>query len=305
MEGEASRTPTEAVPGFRVTVTPLRYRADMALARALPMTLSPSKVSAFKNCPLAFRFSVIDRIPEPPSPAASKGTLVHRALELLMLRPPAARTLEAALADLATARTELAAHPEFAELEMTVDQWDTFYGEAERLVHNAFLIEDPRAIVPVGLEVMLSMEIDGVTVRGIIDRLEIDANGDFVVTDYKTGRAPRDGFEKQRLAGVEYYALLCESVLGRLPARVQLVHLAEPEVIVYEPSPGTLRGVRQRTGAIWTAVKRACATDDFRPHPGPLCDWCSFKDYCPSWGGDPERVTELITGTFQERLPVG
>ena len=48
----------------------------------LPTTLSPSKISAFKHCPLQFRFSVIDRLPEPPSPAASKGTLVHRALEL-------------------------------------------------------------------------------------------------------------------------------------------------------------------------------------------------------------------------------
>lgn len=281
------------------------YGSIMALARPLPTTLSPSKVSAFKDCPLAFRFSVIERIPEPPSPAASKGTLVHRALELLMLRPPAARTVEAALADLATARAELAAHPDFADLGLTDDEWGAFERDAERLVRNAFVVEDPTTINPVGLEVMLSVEIDGVTVRGIIDRLEIDASGEFIVTDYKTGRAPRAGFEKSRLAGVEYYALFCEAVLGRLPARVQLIHLAEPEVIVYEPSAGTVRGVRQRTGAIWQAVKRACATDDFRPHPGPLCDWCSFKSYCPAWGGEPERVTELVTGTYQERLPVG
>lgn len=269
------------------------------------MTLSPSKVSAFKNCPLAFRFSVIDRIPEPPSPAASKGTLVHRAMELLMLRKAAERTLDAALGDLATARAELAEHPEFAGLAMAADDWDVFYDDAERLVRNAFVIEDPTTINAVGLEVMLSVQIDGVTVRGIIDRLEIDDDGEFVVTDYKTGRTPRVGFEKRNLSGVEFYALLCESVLGKLPKRVQLLHLAEPELIIYEPSPGTVRGVRQRTGAIWTAVKRACATDDFRPHRGPLCDWCTFKAYCPEWGGDPERVTELVTGSFQERLPVG
>jgi putative RecB family exonuclease len=76
----------------------------------LPTTLSPSKISAFKHCPLQFRFSVIDRLPEPPSPAASKGTLVHRALELLMVRAPADRTQEAALADLERARVELADH---------------------------------------------------------------------------------------------------------------------------------------------------------------------------------------------------
>ena len=60
---------------------------------AFPPSLSPSSVSAFKSCPLAFKFSYIDRLPEPPSPAATKGTLVHRALELLMLRSPDDRTV--------------------------------------------------------------------------------------------------------------------------------------------------------------------------------------------------------------------
>lgn len=277
----------------------------MTLMRPLPTTLSPSKVTAFKDCPLAFRFSVIDRIPEPPSPAASRGTLVHRALELLMLRAPTDRTLEAALADLGRARGELAGDPEFSELTLTDDEWLEFHAGAEQLVRNLFLLEDPASVRAVGLEVMMSVQLDGVTVRGIIDRLEIDDDGRFVVTDYKTGRAPRVGFEKSRLTGVEFYALLCEEVLGQLPARVQLLHLGEPEVIVYEPSPGTVRGVRQRTGAVWQAVLRACANDDFRPHPGPLCDWCTFKPYCPAHGGDPDRVTELVTGTYQERLPVG
>ncbi len=94
---------------------PLVPSGEMSLP--LPTTLSPSKISAFKHCPLQFRFSVIDRLPEPPSPAASKGTLVHRALELLMVRPPADRTPAAALADLERARHELADHPEFAGLE--------------------------------------------------------------------------------------------------------------------------------------------------------------------------------------------
>jgi putative RecB family exonuclease len=49
----------------------------------VPHGLSPSKVESFKSCALAFRFSAIDRLPEPPSPWATKGTLVHRALELL------------------------------------------------------------------------------------------------------------------------------------------------------------------------------------------------------------------------------
>ena len=260
----------------------------MALARPLPTTLSPSKVSAFKNCPLAFRFSAIDRIPEPPSPATSKGTLVHRALELLMVRPPHERTADHAVADLEVAKAEMAEHPDIVDLEMTDDAWQQFYADAERLTLNLFSLEDPASINAIGLEVMMGVHIDGVMVRGIIDRLELDAAGELIVTDYKTGRAPREGFEKSKLSGVEFYALLCEEMLGQRPARVQLLHLSEPEVIAYEPTAGTTRGVRQRAGAVWQAVKRACATDDFRPRPGPLCDWCTYKAYCPAFGGNPD-----------------
>ena len=58
------------------------------MALPVPYGLSPSKVESFKSCALAFRFSAIHRLPEPPSPYATKGTLVHRALELLFQEPP-------------------------------------------------------------------------------------------------------------------------------------------------------------------------------------------------------------------------
>src|SRR5262249_34861330 len=105
--------------------------------------LSPSSISAFKECPLAFRFSYLDRLPEPPSPWASKGTLVHRALELLMCRPATDRTIDAALADLDRARAELATDPELVGLELTAEEWELFHADAELLVRRYFEIEDP------------------------------------------------------------------------------------------------------------------------------------------------------------------
>ena len=76
---------------------------DRPMAFPLPSTLSPSKVSTFKDCALAFRFSAIDKLPEPSSVPAVKGTLVHRALELLFATPPPARTRDAAAEHLAAA----------------------------------------------------------------------------------------------------------------------------------------------------------------------------------------------------------
>jgi putative RecB family exonuclease len=129
--------------------------------------------------------------------------------------------------------------------------------------------------------------VGSLRLRGIIDRLELDEDGELVVTDYKTGKAPTVKYEQGRLDGVQFYAFLCESVLGRRPARIQLLHLADPVAIVATPSDQSVRGLQGRVSAIWQAVHRACEREDFRPNPGPLCDWCSFKAYCPAFGGDP------------------
>ncbi len=257
------------------------------MALELPTRLSPSKVSSFKDCALAFRFSAIDRLPEPPSVPATRGTLVHGALERLFCLEPPERTLSAALAGLAEAATELAASPDFAGLGLDAEGEAEMLSEADGLVRNYFELEDPTTIHPIGIELRLSVEVAGLELVGIIDRLELDADGELVVTDYKTGRAPSERYEQGRLGGVHFYSLLCEELLGRRPARVQLLHLQEPMVITSLPTDQSTRGLRTKVGAIWSAVERACATEDFRPKPGRLCDWCSFQAFCPAFGGDP------------------
>jgi putative RecB family exonuclease len=259
------------------------------MAVAPPRSLSPSKVTAFTDCALAFRFSAIDRLPEPPSLQATKGTLVHAALQKLLFEPPERRTLDAALGFLAEAEDDMADDPELTGLGLDADARAEFVGGAESLIRRYFELEDPAGVRPMGLELLVEADIGGAWVRGIIDRLELDADGEFVITDYKTGRAPGERFERGRLAGVHVYALLCEKLLGRPPARVQLLYLADPIAIICTPSERDLRATERRLGAVWSAVMRACANESFRPRPSRLCDFCSFKSYCPAYGGDPDE----------------
>jgi putative RecB family exonuclease len=252
----------------------------------LPTSLSPSKVSSFTDCGLAFRFSAIDHLPEPPSVAATRGTLVHAALERLFCLEPPERTFERALGCLDDAAAALRDHPEFSGLELDAEAEATFLEEARALVERYFRLEDPTTITPIGIELKLEVEVGGVRLRGIIDRLELDADGELVVTDYKTGRAPGERQEQQRLAGVAFYSLLCERLFGQRPAKVQLLYLADPVAIISVPTDRSTRGVERKLAAVWTAVERACEREDFRPNPGRLCDWCAFKAYCPSFGGD-------------------
>jgi putative RecB family exonuclease len=257
----------------------------------LPSSLSPSKVSSFKECALAFRFSAIDKLPEPPSPWATKGTLVHRALQLLFWDEPAgARTIGAALAKLERAKAEMLLDPEYTGLGLTDDEAAVFFEEAAVLVHKYFELEDPNEVRVLGVELKLEARVGTLLLRGIIDRLELDADGELVITDYKTGRSPGVNFELPRMAGVHFYAFLCEQVLGRRPARIQLLHLAEPVAISLVPSEQSVRALQNRTQAVWAAVERACELEDFRPKVSRLCDWCAYKAYCPAFGGDLSAV---------------
>jgi len=265
------------------------------MALALPRSLSPSKLSAFKDCPLAFRFAAIDRLPEEPSPHMVKGTLVHAALERLFWDHPRGARSPAAAADALAAAWESLEHgDEVTALDLSPDERTAFVADARSLLDGYFRLEDPDAVDAVGVELTLEATVGDLRLRGIIDRLDVTGDGELVVVDYKTGRVPSVNQENQRLGGVQFYALLCEQVLGRRPSRVRLMYLREPLVIEAEPSEQAVRGTRQRTAAVWSAIERACVQEDFRPRPSALCKWCSFQPLCPAFGGDPAQATAPV-----------
>ncbi len=243
----------------------------------LPPTLSPSRVSAFTDCALAYRFATLDQLPEPSSPHALKGTLVHRALELLFTHEPADRTPATAAAGLEVAAAAMAADPEFDALGLDADGVAAFVADAHRLLGAYFAMEDPRQVHAVGLELRLEAEVAGVSLRGIIDRLDRRPDGSFMVVDYKTGRAPSERYEKAKLLGVDAYALLIERVLGVMPSAVRLLYLGDGVAITCVPSAQNTRFIEAKVGAIWQTIQRANATDSFRPKPGRSCNWCAFQ----------------------------
>ena len=269
----------------------------------LPTTLSPSKVSSFTDCALAFRFSAIDRIPQPPTVATVRGTLVHSALEGLIGLDPVDRTRDAAQECLDRAIAVLDDDPDWIELALDDAATSKFMAESAALVQRYFELEDPMTVEAVGLELPVAHRLFAddpdrpVVVRGIIDRLERDEQGRLVVTDYKTGRAPAEGYQQSRLTGVHIYAYLCEQVHGERPAKVRLLFLGSPAVVEAEPTDQSTRQIERKLTSIWSAIETACARDDFRPKQSRLCSWCAYQQWCPAFGGDPEEARRLHAGT--------
>jgi putative RecB family exonuclease len=174
---------------------------------------------------------------------------------------------------------------ELAALGLSEAAMRTFYNESHQLVGRYFALEDPTTVTPVGIELDLRVNVDGVEYRGIIDRLDRLADGRFAIVDYKTGRSPRADRSRSRMLGVNFYAFLCDRLLGIRPSEVRLMYLGDQVVVVESPTDQSIRGLHLRANAVWGAIERACDSGDFRPSPSPLCKSCFYQDKCPAFGG--------------------
>ncbi len=271
--------------------------STVAPSEAVPdlPSLSPSRAGDFMNCPLLYRFRVIDRLPQPPSPAATRGTVVHAVLEQLFDLPAARRTLSTAEGLVGPSWQQLLeSDPALAELfdddpdGVRAAQW---LAGTEELLSTYFLLEDPRRLEPAHRETLVEVDLaSGLRLRGYVDRIDVAPDGALRVVDYKTGKAPRDGFEQKAMFQMRFYALVLWRLHGEVPRLLQLMYLGSGEIVRYEPDIADLEAMERKLEALWSAIDRASTTGDWRPNPSRLCDWCDHRALCPAWGGTPPEL---------------
>jgi putative RecB family exonuclease len=268
-------------------------------------SLSPSRAGDFLTCPLLYRFRVIDRLPEPPSPAAARGTLVHAVLERLFDQPAPTRTLEAARSLLEPEWSRLLAdEPELATLFDDDAEQETWLAEAGRMLHSYFSLEDPRRLEPAHRELCVEADLSsGLRLRGYIDRLDVAPGGEIRIVDYKTGGAPPAEFEARALFQMKFYALTLWRSQGQVPRLLQLMYLGSGEIVRYAPDESDLLATERKVEALWRAIDRARVNQDWRPRPGRICDWCAHKPICPAFGGTPPPLPAESPAPTADQAP--
>ena len=297
-------------------------------------SLSPSRAGDFRTCPLLYRLRTVDRLPERPSAAALRGTVVHRVLELIFDLPVPERTPERAAAMVPAAWEEVRAAEAGAESLFAAAPQSLPDRPSELLpgteppeapeapeapeppaasppsppsppsaasadelswletcrtsLRSYFELEDPRRLEPAERETYVEAVLDSrLLLRGIVDRLDVAPDGAVRVVDYKTGRSPSPGFEGRALFQMRFYALVLWRSRGVVPALLQLLYLADGQVLGYRPDVEDLLATERLLEALWEAVGRAHETGEWLPNPGPACRWCSFTELCPAYGGTP------------------
>ncbi|WP_371094980.1 RecB family exonuclease [Streptomyces sanglieri] len=244
------------------------------------------------QCPLLYRFRVIDKLPEKPSEAATRGTLVHAVLERLFDNPAVERTAGRATA-LVPAQWDrlLESRPELSELfaeDAGGERLARWLSEAESLVERWFSLEDPTRLEPAERELFVETELEsGLRLRGVIDRIDVAPTGEVRIVDYKTGKAPRPEYAEGALFQMKFYALVIWRLKGVVPRRLQLVYLGSGDILTYDPVVADLERVERKLLALWDAIRLATDTGEWRPRPTKLCGWCDHRSVCPEFGGTP------------------
>ncbi len=208
-------------------------------------SLSPSRAADFKTCPLLYRFRTIDRLPETPDRAATRGTVVHAVLQRLFDLPAAAAHRRPRRRPWSTPSWSelLADEPRLGELfadDADGHELADWLESANRLVDNYFTLEDPARLEPAEREQLVEVVIDGLRLRGYIDRLDVTADGDIRVVDYKTGSVPREAFEAKALFQMKFYALVLWRTRGVVPRQLKLIYLADRDTLSYAPEAAEL-----------------------------------------------------------------
>jgi putative RecB family exonuclease len=266
-------------------------------------SLSPSRASDFRTCPLKFRLRTIDHLPEAPSPQALRGTVVHKVLEDLFDLPSADRTPDRAQAMLHAAwEFVLDAEPSAAEM-FTGDGPDVvaWLASCRESLRAYFTLEDPRRLEPAEREVYVETLLDSrLLLRGFVDRIDVARDGAIRVVDYKSSRAPGEGFEGTALFQMRFYALVLWRTRGVVPALLQLIYLGDGKKLSYEPDEHDLLATERLVEAVWRAMARARETGEWLPRRSRACSWCSFKAWCPEFGGTPPPLPDrqLAAGTL-------
>ena len=248
--------------------------------------LSISALNAYLDCPLSFYFSYILKVPSQPSEYFQYGEAVHFALRKLfgeMVRskekqfPSSDEFVNFFEADLQRRRPIFDNADFNRRLETGVTNLRAYY--------NQFVHKFSKTVV---VEKTVVAEIDGVPVRGILDKIEYRADGSVHIVDYKTGKQADEKLRRpstRNPLGGDYWRQLVFYKLLYENFRANLIRVTSGEISYVEADlrghfktktfdfePKDSQILRGLISESWQRIQ----AQDFKGCGKKTCAWCNF-----------------------------
>lgn len=237
----------------------------------LPAT-SVTGLVTFASCPLRYHWSEVDRLPRRSTPAARRGSLVHRAIELHNRGQVPLEDLETSEID----PLDAGASSDPASSDSGgASSWSNFQ-RSRFAASRPELIEQP-----------FQMRWDGLDVRGRIDAVyapKDSATGKWEVVDFKTGSpSPDPAVRGASLVQLQAYAVAArDGHLGRpAPEEIDVTFAyfgSAASEMTHAVDREWLGAARARVTEIVGGINRG----DIQPTPSLACHTCDFLHVCPT-----------------------
>ncbi|MDD2804159.1 MAG: PD-(D/E)XK nuclease family protein [Elusimicrobiales bacterium] len=255
------------------------------------LAFSYSKMSLYEECPLKYKFKYIDKIKEEPKFYFAFGSAIHAALEFLYsVRNPPFPTLDEVCEAF---RREWNLKSYLEKGYRTQQKSDDDYQKGLLMLKAYYEHNRARFAPPFLVEYATDVEVDGLLVRTISDRIEHLGGGEITIIDYKTGkdvrREPAQLYMYQKITELD--PRLKEKIAETYGTRVNSVRIRE---LLYYHVPSNkeytfARADDKEIGNFWERVLGVADSIrglKFDPTPAErACSWCDYKALCPAFFG--------------------
>ena len=254
------------------------------------LSFSYSKMGMYKECPQKYKFRYVHLIPELPKYYFAFGSALHAVMEFIYNpKRPFFPTLSEALAFF-DARWNETTYEQKGYA--SVDKELAGYAEGRRQIEAYYAKNAATFAKPLSVEMKSTLEIDGLSLISILDRMDYLGDGQIKILDYKTGKTV------QREPDQLY---LYQKVAENSPVIKALVQQKDPAVkevrvgqlsFYHLPSLTEMTFKRAPDKEIFEFWQRVLVVADniragkFSPTPGETqCRWCDYRNICPVFTG--------------------
>lgn len=254
------------------------------------LSFSYSKLGMYKECPQKYKFRYIHMLPEQPKPYFAFGSALHEVMEYIY------NPANAAFPTLAQALDFFEKHWNKTSFDQkgyaSPEKELAGYAEGRRIIEAYYAKYAAAFFHPLSVEMKSTLDMDGLSLISILDRIDYLGDGKIKILDYKTGKAvpstPEQLYMYQKVA--ENSPTIKAMVQKQDPAvkelrvgQLSFYHLPTLKEVTFERVPD------KEIFDFWQGVLQVAdkiRAGQFDPTPGETqCRWCDYRNICPVFTG--------------------
>jgi putative RecB family exonuclease len=247
--------------------------------------LSYTQISLYQTCPLCYKLQYIDGLEQKEKGYFSFGTTMHECAEYFFkVKVPPPPSLEALLQFY-----EKTWHSEGYE---SAEEEANYKAYGREMLTKFWEIHSPDFRMPIAVEWMFNIDVEGVKLRGFIDRVDKLDSGGLSIVDYKTDRElfTRDDLEKN--LQLTLYQLAVEQSWYLPVEKLTLYHFRSNTPCSCGPrSQAQLEEAKN----LVLEVAEGIAEERFPAIESGRCP-CDFAEHCPYYR---QKISPEETGVME------